>query len=647
MDTMKDDEYVSIRSIEDLDEQLLGDLQEQFSLNINMIEYHNEQGGPSSRESHDHVEELNCDDDENHTLQLVLHQQAHEQKHQLQEYSQARSNQQEQLIQHHTHGQHHHHIALQQNPVMGEFQSQQLPGGWGFRAFERVRFVNEFGEPQERIRVAEWAPTHDTALNQVSELTKALSMLRDDHYGLHRAVAKTFCEAETALDRLRGQVQEHVDGVYGEGRTLRGIVDEQGQRLHDFSGRVEGWCKENFSHIDNRLNALLSSMGKKEVQCSFENELLSLKQLCLSTNELVDSMAHEREELDGEIGNLKQALNAFEVEVNQLRLTVDMMESEVGPLKTAFSKFQLEIATNLEKIRQNMDNQLERDRAEFLDEVHTLRRQLTMEKTSRESEKKHFEQQISSLVARIETLENKRGVQRSSPMKAPGDGVLIQVASLAAEIQVLKVHFDSVHQSLSALEERFLAYDTQHAPQLNQLSISFKGHLTEFSELKLSLAKLRIDSEANESLLQHVRAKQSSVSPRGTNPSPKVPSEAIDRIDLAKLHNLCRVAKDKSSKAQVDVLGCLQDCASLRGELMDSIENHRSLKGEFDAHLTSMHSSSARRESQPSGSVTFAVDAKGNPLSPNCAYIPSGPPDLQYDELRAQEVQHGKDLCLK
>ena len=113
-------------------------------------------------------------------------------------------------------------------------------------------------------------------------------------------------------------------------------------------------------------------MGKKEVQCSSENELLSLKHLCLSTNELVDSMAHEREELNGEIGNLKQALNAFEVVVNQLRLTVDMMESEVGPLKTAFSKFQLEIATNLEKIRQNMDNQLERDRAEFLDEMHTL-----------------------------------------------------------------------------------------------------------------------------------------------------------------------------------------------------------------------------------------------------------------------------------
>ena len=63
---------------------------------------------------------------------------------------------------------------------------------------------------------------------------------------------------------------------------------------------------------------------------------------------------------------------------------------------------------------------------------------------------------------------------------------------------MLKVHSDSVHQSLSALEGRFLAYDTQHAPQLNQLSIGFKEHFTEFSELKLSLAKPSSDSEANE-----------------------------------------------------------------------------------------------------------------------------------------------------
>ena len=45
-------------------------------------------------------------------------------------------------------------------------------------------------------------------------------MLRDDHYELHRTTALTMRSAENALDRLRGQVQEHVDGVYGEGPAL-------------------------------------------------------------------------------------------------------------------------------------------------------------------------------------------------------------------------------------------------------------------------------------------------------------------------------------------------------------------------------------------------------------------------------------------
>ena len=61
---------------------------------------------------------------------------------------------------------------------------------------------------------------------------------------------------------------------------------------------------------------------------------------------------------------------------------MNMMESAVGPLKTACSKFESEIAGNLEKMLP--DNQLEKGRTEFLDEVHTLRCQLSMEKTSRE-----------------------------------------------------------------------------------------------------------------------------------------------------------------------------------------------------------------------------------------------------------------------
>ena len=65
-------------------------------------------------------------------------------------------------------------------------------------------------------------------------------MLRDDHYAFHRATALTMRSAENALDRRRGHVQEHVDGVYGEGRALRQLADERGGELQRVAKEQHG-----------------------------------------------------------------------------------------------------------------------------------------------------------------------------------------------------------------------------------------------------------------------------------------------------------------------------------------------------------------------------------------------------------------------
>ena len=52
---------------------------------------------------------------------------------------------------------------------------------WGYRSFERIRMVNQFGEAAERILIHEWAPeTHDLATlpAQVEHLTGALNYLQ-------------------------------------------------------------------------------------------------------------------------------------------------------------------------------------------------------------------------------------------------------------------------------------------------------------------------------------------------------------------------------------------------------------------------------------------------------------------------------------
>ena len=56
---------------------------------------------------------------------------------------------------------------------------------WGYRSFERIRMVNEFGEAAERIWIHEWTPeTHDLATSpaQVEQLTGALNYLQTFYF---------------------------------------------------------------------------------------------------------------------------------------------------------------------------------------------------------------------------------------------------------------------------------------------------------------------------------------------------------------------------------------------------------------------------------------------------------------------------------
>ena len=58
--------------------------------------------------------------------------------------------------------------------------------------------------------------------------------------------------------------------------------------------------------------------------------------------------------------------------------------------------------------------------------------------------------------------------------------------------------------------------------------------MSELSELKLGLAKLKIDCESNETILQRLKAELPTVSSGGTSPSSKVSTPATDRLNLVK-----------------------------------------------------------------------------------------------------------------
>ena len=303
-------------------------------------------------------------------------------------------------------------------------------------------------------------------------------------------------------------------------------------------------------------------------------------------------------------------------------------------LKGTLSKFQLEFTTHVQKTIHYVEEQVEKATSLLTGEVQSLRRELSMEQQARQGDRVRFEQLISLLTARVDALESKRGVQRASPLKTPGEGIGIQVSSLSAEVQLLKRQFDSIRECLSGLEERLTVYDIKHVPELGQLGAHFKGHVSELSELKLGLAKLKIDCESNETILQHLKAKLPAVSSGGTSPSSKVSTPTTDRLNLVKVQRAYTLVSEQVNKVQGDVLGCMQDCAAIRNDISAASNQHKSsvddaiqtLRSELTSHVTTMHQSSGLTGSYfaPTATprpkdprvVTFGVDPTGNPLSP-------------------------------
>ena len=89
-------------------------------------------------------------------------------------------------------------------------------------------------------------------------------------------------------------------------------------------------------------------------------------------------------------------------------------------LKRTLSKFQLEFTTHVQKTIHYVEEQVEKTTSLLSGEVHSLRRELSMEQQARQGDEVRFDQLISLLTARMDALDSKTGVQRTSPLKTPG-----------------------------------------------------------------------------------------------------------------------------------------------------------------------------------------------------------------------------------
>ena len=138
-------------------------------------------------------------------------------------------------------------------PVEEDTNMESAP--WGYRSFERIRMVNQFGEAAERILIHEWtAETHDLATlpAQVQQLTGALNYLQTFNFKAVSAIS----EIRQVIQALSRELELHARGVQVDGSALTARVEALGQLLNEVNNEVQ----DQRSRLDSKRAEMQSTL---------------------------------------------------------------------------------------------------------------------------------------------------------------------------------------------------------------------------------------------------------------------------------------------------------------------------------------------------------------------------------------------------
>ena len=138
-------------------------------------------------------------------------------------------------------------------PIEEDTNMESAP--WGYRSFERIGMLNQFGEAAERILIHEWTPeTHDLATLRalVEELTGALNYLQNFNFKAVSAIA----EIRQLTQALSRELELHARGVQVEGSALTARVEALGQLFNEVNNEVQ----EGRSQLDLKRAEMQSTL---------------------------------------------------------------------------------------------------------------------------------------------------------------------------------------------------------------------------------------------------------------------------------------------------------------------------------------------------------------------------------------------------
>ena len=231
-------------------------------------------------------------------------------------------------------------------PVEEDTNMESAP--WGYRCFERIRMVNQFGEADERILIPEWAPdTHDLATlpAQVEELTGALN---DPQNFIFEAVS-AISEIRQVIQALPRELELHARGVQVDRSALTVRVEALGQLLNEVNNEVQ----DQRSRLDSK---------RAEMQLTLEQATaaaLEYRQVAEALKAKVDNSRQGWEQATNE---LKRQVEGVLNEVTGLSSYRARLDKSVEELNSFEGK-----VLNCDRVTTNMAEELRRIGLNFED----------------------------------------------------------------------------------------------------------------------------------------------------------------------------------------------------------------------------------------------------------------------------------------
>ena len=145
-------------------------------------------------------------------------------------------------------------------PIEEDTNMESAP--WGYRSFERIRMVNQFGEAVERILIHEWTPeTHNLATlpAQVEELTGALIYLQNFNFEEVSAIL----EISQVIQALSRELELHARRVQVDRSALTARVEALGQLFNEVNNEVQ----DRRSRLDSRRAEMQSTVEQANCSC--------------------------------------------------------------------------------------------------------------------------------------------------------------------------------------------------------------------------------------------------------------------------------------------------------------------------------------------------------------------------------------------